>query len=243
MGKASTGASNGRVGGRLSGGTRARKALHAASRVRVVGPVAKTPGGGSGAVSALVGALDMDPLAAASAAVLKMGQMLGLSPNSMKQSSQVALAAVAAAQAVGGSAAAATSPALEQLPSVPASAKGKGRALLAAPTPAVVTFPKKKVRAADTPATGLCGGKRGQLVAVQPKSSYAAGKTYNWDDVVAVGTLIASGKIKGMVELDEKLKDGSLKYKVPRTTMNSWVKDDWCAPVSMEHVSRCEYSG
>lgn len=30
-----------------------------------------------------------------------------------------------------------------------------------------------------------------------------------------------------MAELDEQLADGTLKYKVPRTTMNRWVKDDW----------------
>jgi hypothetical protein len=53
---------------------------------------------------------------------------------------------------------------------------------------------------------------------VQPKAEYGAGKTYDWSDVVAVGQLLLAGKLLPK-DLNAKLPNGSLRYKVPRTTM------------------------
>jgi hypothetical protein len=221
-----TGAANGRIGGRLSGGKRAQKALRAAPRVKVVGAVSKPSGGAVVGRGAPQAALRPDQLAAAAAAAQAMGQMLGLTPTRIGQASQVAIAAVAAIQATGGAPALAATPVVK--PQAQSSAKRK--LPMHRPAPAEVSFPQTKVRAAGTPATALAGGKRGQLVVVQPSGQYGAGKKYDWDDVVAVGKLLLEGKIKEMVELDKTKPDGSLLYKVPRTTMNKWVKDDWCAP-------------
>ena len=221
-----TGAANGRIGGRLSGGKRAQKALRAAPRVKVVGAISKPSGGaivGSGAPQA---ALLPAQLAAAAAAAQAMGQLLGLTPTRMTQASQVAIAAVAATQATGGAPALAATPVVE--PQVQSSSKRK--LPMQPPASAEVPFLQRKARAAYTPATALAGGKRGQLVVVQPSGQYGAGKAYGWDDVVAVGKLLQEGKIKQKTELDKTKPDGSLLYKVPRTTMNKWLKDDWCAP-------------
>ena len=143
----------------------------------------------------------------------------------MGLAAQVAMAAVAAQQA----AAAATSAALAAPIQAPPSVSTGKRKQVTAPavTPLVPTQKaagKQKVTPAPPPA--LESGRRGALVVVQPKAEYGAGKTYGWSDVVAGGQMLLAGKLK-LSNLDEKLPNGALKYKVPRTTMGGWAKDDW----------------
>ena len=220
MQKGRTGAANGRVGGRLSGGKRARTALKAVPRVRVVGAASRTAGGGIVAAPALQSAPAVDPLAVAAATTQSMGALLGLTPTRMGQAAQVAMATLAAFQAAGGAPAATSTPTLEQ----PAATGGKRKLSFQAPASGTVDFPKTKAWAAAAPGSTLAVVKRGALVAIQPAVSYRAGKDYDWDDVCAVGRLILEGNIKEMTELDKKKPDGSPLYKVPRTTMNKWVK-------------------
>ena len=98
-GEGRTGAANGRTGGKLSGGVRARNALQAMPRVKIVGAIAKPPKGGDVAVPAPESSPRSAGLAAAAAAAAAMGAALGLTPTRMAQAQQVAVAAVAAQQA------------------------------------------------------------------------------------------------------------------------------------------------
>ena len=79
---------------------------------------------------------------------------------------------------------------------------------------------------ADEPVQ-IGGGKRGEQFVVQAKSTYGAGKTYDWSDVVTACKLLADGTIK-LKDLDELSEDGiTTIYKVPRTSLTSkWLKDD-----------------
>ena len=61
---------------------------------------------------------------------------------------------------------------------------------------------------------------------VAPATTYLAGKSYTWDDIVLACKLLAAGTIKRK-DLDETGDDGTLIYKVPRTTLTGkWLKDD-----------------
>ena len=111
MAKGRTGAANGRTGGKLSGEARARNALQAMPRVKIVGAIAKPPKGGDVAVPAPESSPRSAGLAAAAAAAAAMGAALGLTPTRMAQAQQVAVAAVAAQQA-----AAATTAATQKTP-------------------------------------------------------------------------------------------------------------------------------
>ena len=137
----------------------------------------------------------------------------------------VATAAVAAVAAAGVAAAGA----VQELPAPGAAAAKGGKRKAAAPVDQrVLGFKQAKPKGSSAAeSTSLGGeGKRGQLVVVQPAASYGAGKTYFFSDVVAVGRLLLAGKIQPK-DLDERLSDGSLKYKVPRSTMKRWGEDDF----------------
>jgi hypothetical protein len=74
-------------------------------------------------------------------------------------------------------------------------------------------------------ASALGGSKRGAQVIVQPSTTYAAGATYDFDDVVAVARKLDAGELQP-VDLEKRDDDGNLLHKVPRKTMNTWRQDD-----------------
>ena len=78
MTKARTGAANGRAGGKLSGGARARNTLRALPRVKIVGTIEKRPVGAERPARALESSPQSAGLAAAAAATAAMGAALGL---------------------------------------------------------------------------------------------------------------------------------------------------------------------
>ena len=182
MTRDSTGAANGRVGGRLGGGSRARTALSKTPRVRVVGAVPPAALAALPAVPSAREPLEQVQMDAASSAITLMGAALNLTPTRMAQAAQVAMAAVAASQA-----ARAAGPAHALAPTTPAvstKAQGKRRLALASASQSVVSFPRTKARPVEvTPALGA--GRRGSVLVVQPAAEYGAGKTYDWNDAVA----------------------------------------------------------
>ena len=188
MVKGRTGAANGRTGGKLGGGIRARNTLKALPRVKIVGAIAQSSGGSTRALLSPASPPGTVGVAAASRAIMMMGQALELTPTRMGLAQQVAVAAVAAQQAASSS--------FSAPPSVPAAQPrgNAGKHTLALVTPASSKPVAKRpaaCRAPDSvPTTGLAAGKRGTMVVVQPKSSYGANKTFFWADVVAVGQLI-----------------------------------------------------
>ena len=179
MTRDSTGAANGRVGGRLGGGSRARTALSKTPRVRVVGAVPPAALAALPAVPSAREPLEQVQMDAASSAITLMGAALNLTPTRMAQAAQVAMAAVAASQA-----ARAAGPAHAQAvlapttPAVSTKAQGKRRLALASASQSVVSFPRTKARPVEvTPALGA--GRRGSVLVVQPAAEYGAGKTYD----------------------------------------------------------------
>ena len=74
---------------------------------------------------------------------------------------------------------------------------------------------------AINPVSGRCG-TRGEKLVVVAQSAYR--DSYVWEDVVKVGRKMEAG---GLTKAALKLKDsnGSLLHKVPRSTMETWLKD------------------
>jgi hypothetical protein len=222
MARGTSGAAQGRLGGRLSGGSRAKAALKAAPRVRVVGAIAKAP-----AQTCVQSCLSEAQLQAAALATQGMAAALGLSPGAAAAASKVAMAAVAAATATGaGSSSDAAAGGQTGSSDVKTPAAGK-RKQPPASQQSRLTMPQTKAqRGQAAPALELADVRRSTVVAVKPKASYGAGKTYYFEDVISVGKLLAAGKIE-MKDLDAQDASGDLKFKVPRKSMaNKWLKDD-----------------
>jgi len=74
-------------------------------------------------------------------------------------------------------------------------------------------------------ALALRSHPRGTVVAVEVKSTYTAGVGYTFEDVCALGTKIAAGKVKES-ELREKDDEGKLRHGIPRASMRRWLEDD-----------------
>jgi hypothetical protein len=81
MGASRSGGAQGRTGGRLSGGSRAQKALHKAARVRVIGVVHPAA---AAALTAQAPSVP-NPLAAATDAAARMSELIGLSPGTTRK--------------------------------------------------------------------------------------------------------------------------------------------------------------
>ena len=128
--RARTGATNGRVAGRLSAGLRARKALTKAPRVKVVRVLGgKTPEPAPAPAAAApvptVEPLLVAQLNAAAGAADTMATMLGLTPTKVAAAKQVALAAVSACIAAGSSHG--PEPVLSETPAPSVSAEAAGK--------------------------------------------------------------------------------------------------------------------
>ena len=218
--KGRAGGAEGRVGGRLSAGSRAQKNLAKAPRVKVLG-------GLSGALRSPLqqGAPNYQ---AAAFACTAMSELLGLSPNTSALAAKVAAAAVAASAAPvsssgAGASAGSVGPGLAAAPrrSAPAGKRKASDGLSSLLFPVV----KRRPVSASSSAATLTEGKRGAVVAVKPAATYGAGKSYFWKDVVEVAKLLQGHKIS-LADLDKTKPGGSLLYKVPRTSMTKWLADD-----------------
>jgi len=178
--KGRAGGVEGRVGGRLSAGSRAQKNLAKAPKVKVLG-------GLSGALRAPLQQAAPNYQAAAGAA-RAMSALLGLSPASSAAAAKVAAAAVAASAAPGPSSGAGASAGSvgQGLAAAPRQASsGKRKAAEALPSLPFQIVKRRPVSATSSGAA-LTEGKRGAVVAVKPAATYGAGKSYFWKDVVEV---------------------------------------------------------
>jgi hypothetical protein len=157
-----------------------------------------------------------------------MCELLGLSPGAAREAKIAAVAAVAAGS-LAASAFGVPRPA-QQLPppaqAPPAAQCGTKRPAESGKAPAAAPVKAAKRSGGSGSLDVLSSGRRGELVVVQPSATYAAGKSYFWDDVVAVARLLEGGKIT-LKDLDKKKPDGDLLYRVPRTTMTKWLTDDY----------------
>ena len=191
-----SGAANGRLGGRLSGGARARKSLADAPRVRFVQPTSAPSLG-----SAIAGQV---------AVLKKRRKSAGDAPNGTSAERGVlreiaASAACAAETALAAAAAAQAAVDAEEPPPPP-------KAL-------------KRSTNSNVPPAPLFSAKRGAVVEVIAAATYGARKTYDWDDVVDLGQKIESGALK-IADVNNKDENGNWIHKVPYTTMRDWIKDD-----------------
>ena len=211
----STGASHGKLGGRLSGGSRASTRLAKMPVVRVQGVVAPSTTPSTPAPFSA-------PAEAAQAAASEMIQLFEFSPGTCKK-----------AMIVAGTAAAAAVSAYSQHLSVQRmqlSSSGSGLSANARGKLPVAAVPMPEADddeevEAQRPAPSLTGHARGTLVVVKPKSTYGAGTDYTFTTVCALGQKLRDGKLK-MSDFDKKKVNGQLVHAVPRTTMVRWVKDD-----------------
>ena len=227
-----TGAQNGRCGGRLSGGKRAASALAHAPKVRVIG---RATGGVRVVVQEESEQLPASPTAQAAKVMGiadAIADALNLSPGGLK----VAKIAAASAYAVGMVDGSGHAVAL----STGGSGQQSGKHVV--PRPAGPSSSKKQKAYSSSSAhpssasssalsgaapvdSSLAGGKRGEQVIVQPKAQYGAGKTYEWNDVVVACKKIGAGQLT-LADLGTKDAFGKLKHRVPRTSINRWLKDD-----------------
>ena len=220
--KGRAGGAEGRVGGRLSAGSRAQNNLAKAPKVRVLGPL-------PGALRSPQQQQHAPNYQAAALACEAMSALLGLSPNSSASAAKVAAAAVAASAAPvpgssSGAGASAGSGGLTTAGPGRSAAAGKRKASDNSP-PLPFRAVKSRPAPPSSSAAALTDGKRGAVVAVKPAAMYGAGKSYFWKDVVAVAKLLQEGKI-ALADLDKTKPDGSLLHKVPRTSMTKWLADD-----------------
>ena len=215
---ASTGASHGRAGGRLSVGARASRALKQAPLVRVVAAAPPPPKRQKLTPAAAQPPPPPSPTSQALLTARVTAQAFaaagGHSPQTSKLLQASALAATAAVLAVQS-----TQPGaqlLQQPASSTATPLPPASQLSAAPAPSSAAASAAPTRAAS-PAPSLFGNKRGAAIVVKPKASYAARKTYDFEDVCHVGAQLKSGKLNKR-DLDKRDEDGELVHLVPRTT-------------------------
>ena len=207
-----TGKEQARTGGRLSAGSRAATMLKAVPKVKVVGVAA--PRKGSYPPSPLRERNPEAITAAATAAGTAAGEHVVDAFDFSPRTAGIMKGAAAAAAA----AAAATIQAFM--------GKVAGAPAMSAPLTAgrPSTGTRMKLFPTDK-SSGLPPSSRGTTLQVIPSVSYGARKDYFWEDIVAVGRLLAAGKIT-MTALRKQNADGTPRYLVPYSTMFAWNKDD-----------------
>ena len=209
-----TGAAFGRAGGRLSGGSRAQKALRATARVKFIGPAStdghrRSSSGGSTA-----------PPRASQAGMSATMHLDGLEALSVL-AEQAAAAAAAAAEAYA---------------AAQKNQSGSANQAQGAPPPKSAAKAKRALAAARTPSTNQkkskAGGglpsevKRGEQFVIQVTSRNAANNDYTWEDVCELGARIKAKEVK-VSRCDNVDENGDRIYKVPKSSMQRWcVSDD-----------------
>ena len=247
MGKPTTGASSGRLGGRLSGASRLKAKAKSAPQFTVINKLKKKQkkkvkaraagGGGSSGADAV------------SAIAESIADALGLTPTRAGLAQLAALAGYAAGFAAGSSQspivtaeqqqqqqqqyprtfaapeAASASGASDER--VPQRRSSRNQPLVETPAPSMAKRLKQAAGSGSSSSSSIAIEKprRGDTYEVQAKASYGARKTYDFSEIVAIAKQLESGKLQ-KADLDKRDKDGNLLYKVPRTTMTDWLKDD-----------------
>ena len=228
--KGRMGGSYGRLGGQLSGASRARAALRNTQPVRVVTePLGSRKEGSTrqqathmfdaNSVAALAQALAFEQTQMLTEKVAALEAKLALQQQPQQQLTLSLSAATASSSRAARSARRSSAPEAAQIRT---DAGAQAQPATEPPRARAASAPPRVRGNSEADKAALAGVRRGQNVIVKPRAGY---RKYTLEDVCELGQLIKDRKLT-LRGLNARDKNGQPKYKVPRSTMQDWVKRD-----------------